>query len=108
MLLTALLCRGVGQGSRLPDASEQHEITTGTVAGGGVPLMAASAVDRQDFIFQTFGGNAIRTPIRTFARLGEQDSNVSWTDSTRFPVGTSHVRMGESSAFHRRAQERNF
>ena len=83
-----------GQGSRLPDASEQHEITAGTVAGGGIPPMVASAVDRQDFIFQTLADNAVRTPIRSYVRLSGQGSsggNIPWTNSTRFPVGTSAV-----------------
>lgn len=53
--------------------------------------MVASAVDSQDFVFQTLPDKAIRTPIRTFARLLGQDSNQTWTDSTRFPVGTSIV-----------------
>lgn len=84
------------QGSLLPDASEQHEVTAGTVAGGGVPLIVASAVDRQDFIFQTLADNAIRTPIRTFARLASgpepsEGHNVTLTDTTRYPVGTSTV-----------------
>jgi hypothetical protein len=53
--------------------------------------MVASAVDSQDFIFQTLPDKAIRTPIRTFARLRGQGSNESLTDGTRFPVGTSTV-----------------
>lgn len=83
------------QGTRLPDPTEHNQIISASVAGGGIPLMVSTATDRQDFIFQSLADNAIRPPIRSFALLGGQEAsgtNVSWTDDTEFPIGTSTVR----------------
>ena len=81
-------------GTRLPDQTEQQELTTGTVTGGGLPVMVATATDDQDFVFQALSNAAIRTPIESKAMLGGVEAtgaNQSWTDSTEFPVGTSTV-----------------
>ena len=93
-------------GTRLPDQTEQRELTTGTTNGGGLPglLATATATDDQDFIFQSLSSSAILS-IESLALLGPRQpghasraligpatgTNESWTGSTEFPVGTSTV-----------------